>query len=266
MFAWIWNTLIFDPVMNSILVLYSFLGDNLGWAIIVLTILLKVVMFPLTKGQLESTKKMKIIQPQLEKLSKKYKRNPKKLQEEQLKLYKKVGYNPLGCFASVILPLPILLAIYQAIRLFTNGEVSGIYEFVKNMIGANGSIDINTYFYFFDLSKAYVPVAQEVGYFSLKTLPYLFLVILTGVSQYLSVKITSARKESSIKKSAKSKEKSSQEDIAESMSKSMSLTFPLLTVVIALSIPSGVALYWVVQSFVTILSQLAYNKISSKEK
>ncbi|MFH1547015.1 MAG: YidC/Oxa1 family membrane protein insertase [bacterium] len=252
--------------MNAILVLYSFFGDNLGWAIIVLTIILKLVLYPFTKSQLASSQKIKDIQPQLKKLQKKYKRNPKKLQEEQLKLYKRVGYNPLGCFFSVLLPLPILIAIYQAVSTFTGGEVTGIYQFVKDLLDANGDIKINTIFYFMDLSKAYLPVAQEVGYLKLETLPYLLLVVLTGVSQYISVKVTSAQTQVKEEQKLSKGGKAPEEDMAASMSKSMSYTFPLLTTFVALSMPSGVALYWVVQSFITVITQLVYNKISRKEK
>jgi len=244
--------------MNALLVLYSVFGRSLGWAVTVLTIVLKICLYPFTKSQLEASRKIKIIQPQLEKLQKKYKRNPKKLQEEQLKLYKKVGYNPLGCFASVLLPLPILLAIYQAIRIFSSGEVTGIYQVVKDMLGTNGEIDINTYFYVLDLSESYLPVAQEIGYFALKSIPYLFLVVLTGLAQYLSVKV------SSLNTSDKGKKKSENEEMAASMSKSMSLTFPLMTTLVAMSMPAGVTLYWVVQSFVTVATYLIYNKLNNK--
>jgi YidC/Oxa1 family membrane protein insertase len=256
--------------MNAILILYTFFGNNIGWAIIVLTIILKLLLFPFTRSQLESSRKIKVIQPQLEKLQKKYKKNPKKLQEEQLKLYRKVGYNPLGCFTSILIPLPILIAIYQAVKLFSAGEVTGIYQFVRDLLGANGSININTYFYFLDLSKAYLPVAKDFGYISLEAFPYLILVVLTGLSQYLSVKISSKQQEVDSKvgsgSGGRNKKKSSEDDMAASMAKSMSLTFPMMTTMVALSMPSGVALYWVVQSLITVSTHLVYNKLKNRKK
>ena len=270
MLSTIWNAIIFDPIMNAILILYSLFGNNIGWAIIVLTVVLKLLLFPFTKSQLESSRKIKTIQPQLEKLNKKYKKNPKKLQEEQLKLYRKIGYNPLGCFSSILIPLPIMIAIYQAVRLFSTGEVTGIYQFVKDMLGANGSIDIDTYFYVLDLSKSYLPVAKESGYLSLVALPFLILVILTGVFQYISVKVSSKQQERDSKVGSasgrKKKSKDSQEDMAASMSKSMSVTFPLMTTIVALNMPSGVTLYWVVQSLITVMTNLLYNNLKNKRE
>lgn len=259
MLAFVWNTLIFGPVVNTLLLLYSLFGRNLGWAIIVLTVILKILLYPLTKKQMESSQKIKVIQPQLEKIQKKYKRNPKKIQEEQLKLYKKVGYNPLGCLFSVILPLPILIAIYQAIMVFSSGEITGIYQFVKDIIGLDGKVDIKTYFYVMDLSKSYLPIAKEIGYVALKSIPYLLLAVLTGISQYYSVKLAAVTKRD------KRKKKSEQEEMAESMSKSMSFTFPIMTTLIALSMPAAVSLYWVVQSWLTVVLQFGYNKMSQKK-
>jgi YidC/Oxa1 family membrane protein insertase len=280
MIADIWNTLIFYPIMNGLLLLYSFFGNNLGWAIIVLTVVLKFILFPFTKGQLDSSRKLKVIQPKLEKLQKKYKRNPKKLQEEQVKLYKEIGYNPLGCLFSIILPFPILLAIYQAIRTFSgNGdEIVGIYSFVRDFVGSDGVIqaeDISKSFYgILDLSQSYLPLAQDKGYISLQTVPYLFLALLTGLSQYLSVKYSSSLKgldkpgtdKVKGKKKSSGKKKTEAEEMTESMTKSMSLTFPLMTSVVALSMPSAVAVYWIIQSGLNVAMQLLYNKVSKNKK
>lgn len=252
--------------MNGLLILYSFFGDNLGWAVIVLTIVLKVLLFPFTKSQLDSSRKLKILQPQLEKLQKKYKRNPKKLQEEQVKLYKKVGYNPLGCFFSILLPFPILLAIYQAIKAFSGGEIVGIYDWVKDLVGANGDLTISTNFYgLLDLSQSYTPLTEEYGYVSWKTLPYLLIALLTGVSQYFSVKASSSLRGTD-KKKGKKKKKNEQEEMAESMTKSMTYTFPIMTSIIALSMPTAVAFYWIIQSGLNVAMQVLYNKVSKDKK
>ncbi len=276
MFSFIWNTIFYNPILNALLLLYAFLGHNLGWAIIVLTLLLKLLLYPVTKSQLESTAKMKKLQPQLEALKKKYPKNPQKLQEEQIKLYRKIGYNPLGCFFSVLIPFPILIAIYQAIRVFSSGNVQGVYEFVRLFLHEGTNIVINTKFLLVDLSKSYLPLAKEQGYFALALIPYLVLAILTGISQYLSVKYSSAANEPEKKKEDEKKSKKKKKDTKEAtpdmssmmkdMNKSMSFTFPLLTAFLALSIPAAVSLYWMVQSFATIGLQLMYNRLSQKKR
>ncbi|MBN2101080.1 YidC/Oxa1 family membrane protein insertase [Candidatus Dojkabacteria bacterium] len=272
MLATIWNTIFFEPILNALLILYGFLGENLGIAIIVLTVALRLLLFPLMRSQLDSTRKLRKIQPQLEKIREKYKKNPQKIQEEQLKLYKQVGYNPMGCLASVVLPYPFLIAIYQAIRAFSGGKIGYIYPFVKNLLDISGDVDINTRFLLWDLSKAYLPLAKEHGYFTLWVLAYLLLALLTGLSQYFSVEINqrmtgTASPKKDDKKKSKKKDVPSQDmgAMMNEMGKSMKFTFPLMTVFIALSAPAAVALYWMVQSWVMIGIQYVYYKFKNNK-
>lgn len=259
--------------MNGLLILYSVFGNNLGWAIIFLTVVLRLILFPMTKSQLDSSRKLKTIQPELEKIKKKYSRNPQKVQEEQLKLYKKVGYNPLGCFLSVVIPYPVLVAIYQAIRAFSDNNVEGAYGFVKNLLGVSGAVIINNNFLFWDLSKSYLPLAKEHGYFEWWILAYLFLALMTGLSQYFSVKVNakfmgtgdSASKKKKEKKKKKDSEELDMSSMMGEMGKSMTFTMPMMTVFIALSAPAAVALYWIIQSWVMVGVQLAYTKFKSKK-
>lgn len=267
--------------MNGILLMYGILGSNLGLAIIAVTFLMRVALFPFMKSQLDSTMKLRKIQPQLEKIREKYSRNPQKMQEEQLKLYKKVGYNPLGCLMSVVLPYPLLVAIYQAIQAFSGDKVTGIYPFVMDFLGINGDLKINTHFLLWDLSKSYLPLAKEAGghfedYLGWGVLAYLVLALLTGVSQYFSVKINSklsgadkARKEADEKKKKnKKKKKDDTPDMSSmmgDMGKSMAFTFPLMTTFIALSAPAAVAIYWIVQSWVMVGIQTLYFSIKNKK-
>ena len=189
MISAIWNTVFYEPILNSLLLFYSLFGENLGFAIIMLTVILRAILFPFMKSQYESSMKLRELQPQLEKVKKKYERNPQKVQEEQLKLYRKVGYNPLGCLFSSLIPLPFMLAIYQTIRNFSSGDsITGVYEYIANLVGMNGNIVIDTNFFGLDLSLSYLPLAREHGYLALWILPYLVIAILVGVSQYYSVK------------------------------------------------------------------------------
>lgn len=275
----LWNTLFYEPIMNAMLFLYSITGNNLGVAIILLTLILRFALFPFLKKQFDSSQKLKEIQPELEKLRKKYSANPQKIQEEQIKLYRKVGYNPLGCFASTIIPLPIMVAIYQSIRAFSGGEVTGIYTFVSNLINGSGDININTQFLLWDLSESYMPLAKEHGYFALWLLPYLGLAILAGISQYASVKINSMQSKSDKEKEKEKKDKEKakkskkkkddpQENMGQmmtEMNKSMSFTFPVMTAVIALSLPAALSLYFSVQSWVTILLRFVYLKLTERK-
>lgn len=275
----IWNTVFFYPIMNTLLLVYSFLGNNLGFSIIVITIVLRLLIFPLMKNQLESSKKLKEIQPKLEKIQKKYEKNPQKAQEEQIKLYKKVGYNPVGCFVSTLAPFPFLAAIYQSIKAFSTEGVTGIYDFVRDIIGGNGDISINTDFFGLDLSQSLMPLIKDKGILSWEVIPYLVLAVLAALSQFALVKINSDRRKTKKerqkekedkKKSKKDKKKKDKEpdqmDMMKEMTKSMKYYFPIMTFIAGLSLPAAVAIYWNVQSWMSIGLQEIYYKFISKDK
>ena len=103
MFANIWNTVFYRPLLNLMILLYHYLGNNLGLAILGIAVIVRIFLIPLLKKQKESSKKMASLKPELEKLQKKYANNKEKLAEEQVKLYRKIGYNPLGCVGTFCL-------------------------------------------------------------------------------------------------------------------------------------------------------------------
>src|SRR4030065_1061378 len=112
-----WDTIILDPMINSLLWIYDLLGNNFGLAIIVFTALIRLVTLPLTLQQQRSTQKMQEMQGSKawQDMQKKYKDDKQKIQKEQLKLYQEVGFNPLsGCLPTLI-QLPIIFGLYGAI-------------------------------------------------------------------------------------------------------------------------------------------------------
>lgn len=276
MIGTLWKAIIYQPIMNGLLLLYGLFGNNLGLAIIVFTVLLRVVLFPMMRSQFESSKKLKSLQPMMEKLKKKHERNPQKLQKEQVALYKKVGYNPLGCLVSMLLPFPFLIAIYQIITKFSSGnEITGVYPFVANFLHADGGIIIKTMFLGLDLSKAYRPIGGESGYLSLSALPYLVVVLLVVASQYFSSKfqqnmmgttsVTKNNKDASIKKKDDDKTKpADMSGMMTDMNKSMQFTFPVMIGIISLDLPAAVSLYWILQSWLPVWLYKIYDKFIKK--
>jgi len=111
----LWNTLIFEPMLNVLLFLYSLLGQNFGLSIIVFTVLVRVLTLPINLKQMRSAKASQALQPQLQELQKKYKNDREKLAEEQMKLYREAGVNPLGCLVPTLIQLPIWIGLYQSI-------------------------------------------------------------------------------------------------------------------------------------------------------
>jgi len=258
MFSTIWNNVIYYPILNLLIVFYDLLFDNLGLAIIVIAILIRLILIPLMKNQKEMTKKMSSLKPQLDELQKKYKNNPEKLSQEQIKLYKKVGYNPLGCLITFIPQLIILSVLIQVIRNVTTGDLGGIYPFVTNLLNDGASLTINTKFLIWDLTKTFNDLSSEFGKFSIEALPYLGLSVLVGISQYFASKFTQVMQGTLPQKEEKKKKgkELSPEEMTKKMTKSFSLILPFTTIFIAISAPAALSLYWSVQSFMLVIQYM----------
>ena len=111
----IWNVVLLQPMLNALLLLYGFFGQNFAVAIAILTIMIRLITLPLTLPQQKSAKKMAAIQPELQALQKKYKDDKERLAKEQMALYKTAGVNPLGGCLPLLIQFPIWIALYQSI-------------------------------------------------------------------------------------------------------------------------------------------------------
>jgi YidC/Oxa1 family membrane protein insertase len=110
-----WDTLILNPMTNLLLVLYQFLFNNFAVAVAVFTLITRLITLPFTLKQQRSAKAMQELQPELEKLKKKYANDKEKLAQEQMELYRKYNMNPLGGCLPLLLTFPIMIGLYQAI-------------------------------------------------------------------------------------------------------------------------------------------------------
>jgi YidC/Oxa1 family membrane protein insertase len=222
-----------------------------------MAILIRLVLIPLMKRQTEMTKKMSSLKPEIDALQKKYKNNPEKLSQEQIKLYKKVGYNPLGCLVTFVPQLIILSVLIQVIRNVTTGDLNGIYPFVTNLLNDGASLTINTKFLIWDLTKSFNDLSSEFGKFSVEALPYLGLSVLVGISQYLTTKFTQVMQGGLPQPEEPKKGKElSPEDMTKKMTKSFSMILPFTTIFIAISAPAALSLYWAVQSFMLVIQYM----------
>src|SRR5512134_3303134 len=112
-----WNTLIVDPLTNALLLIYNLLGGNFGLAIIVFTIAVRLLTYPLTASQIKSTSALQDMQKsdKWKEIQAKYKDDREKLAQEQMKLYKEMGINPFGSCLPTLIQFPIIIGLYQAI-------------------------------------------------------------------------------------------------------------------------------------------------------
>ncbi|MBN2145101.1 MAG: membrane protein insertase YidC, partial [Candidatus Aureabacteria bacterium] len=114
---------------------------NYGWAIIIMTIVIRVLTYPLNKKSIVSMKEMQVIQPQMKRLQEQYKNDPKRMQQELMLLYKKHGVNPMsGCFPMLI-QIPVFFAFYKALA--SSVELQGAsFFFIKDLASPDGVLSI----------------------------------------------------------------------------------------------------------------------------
>jgi len=255
MFADLWNVALYQPLINALIFLYHFLFQNLGLAIIALTALIRLILIPLTLPSLKATAKMKELAPEIEKLKAKFGSDKQKFAQAQMELYRRHGANPAaGCLPQII-QLIILIALYNAFINVLNAQASPqklnslLYPFNQLKDGAV----INTNFLYLNLAE------PDVFHFSGLPFPLPGLVvILAAAIQFLASKTSMPFATATQKSAAKTPEKT--DDMAATMQKQMLYMFPLMTILIGFTFPSGLALYWFVFSLFTVIQQYVLNK------
>lgn len=231
----LWNTLLMQPVLNLLLLFY-FLIPNLGVAILLLTLAVRLVTLPTTIKSLKISKKQRDIMPQLEKIKQKYKHDKKKQAEMQMALFKEHGINPAsGCLTSIPTIL-IMIVLYRVIFLFSSPEgISSLLDMVY-FDSLLPKTPLNTHFLLWDLTK------MDKFY---------ILPVLAGAFQFVSSKMLMPAVAKAEKAAEKTPDKS--DDIAYNMQQQMLYMMPLLTVMIGLRLPAGTVLYLVVSSIYSII-------------
>ena len=112
----VWVEVIIRPMVNILMIFYYFFSMNMGWSIIIFTLLMKTVMIPLTLKQGRQMKAMSAVQPKILQLQERYKDDKAKIQQETLKMYRQSGVNPVGCLGPMILQMPIFIGLFWALR------------------------------------------------------------------------------------------------------------------------------------------------------
>jgi len=248
-------TLLYQPLLNGLIFFYKIFG-NLGWAIIILTILIRFLLIPLTLPSLKAASKLKEIAPELEKLKKKYAGDKQKFAQAQLEIYKKYKINPAaGCLPQII-QLIILIALYQAFAkvLQPDGDIiSKLNEVLYPFLKLPAETVINTRFFYLDLARPDVFHLPNLAF----PIPGFFL-LGAALIQFLSSKMMQPAVKVAQKEAKETP--SVQDDLAAAMQTQMLYLFPLMTILIGFSFPSGLVLYWLVFSVFTTIQQYFVNK------
>jgi YidC/Oxa1 family membrane protein insertase len=252
-FGDIWNTVLYIPILNLLVLCYKLLFNNIGLAIIAMTAIIKLATHPFTKSSLEIAKKQKELQPKINELKEKYK-DKTEFAQKQMDLYKEHGINPVsGCLPQII-QLIIVIALYQV---FTNlltangvntGEVNNLtynIEFLKFKTGEF----LNTSLLYWDLHKPD---------------PLYILPVLAAAAQFIMSKWMMPVAAKLEKVAEKTPDKS--DDLMYNMQSQMTYMMPIMTLVIGVNLPSGLVLYWLISTLLSIFQFKLINNKSSNGK
>jgi len=225
----LYNILIYQPLLNALIFLYQHLAfEDLGLAIVFLTIIIRLVLFPLFHKSAKHQALMQRLQPKVKELQQKHKGDLKKQSEAMNELYREHRINPLTSFLLLLVQLPILIALYQVfLKIFSPGAFDALYPFVESP----GELD-----------------PSFLGLLNLKE-PSILIVLLTALAQYFQGKLA-------LPAGAPGKTPTP----VEQMSRRLVFIGPVVTVLIFWKLPAAVTLYWLVSSLVSVLQQLFINR------
>lgn len=288
----------FANIFGYILKCIYLLVKNYGLAIIIFSVLVKIVMLPISIRQQKTMKKNEKIQKELKILQIKHKGNPERLNQETMELYKRENVNPFGGCFTIIIQFILLISMFYLVKSpltymqkidsniieneiieikKVNGEDSisqgypemSVIKYLKQNNDTENQMYINMDFLGLDLSK----VPQE----NLNDWKVFIIPVLYVISSVLSIKLTTnmtnkkkEEKENDKEEKAlltdENKAEMNQEEMTAQMNKSMSLMMPILSVSVSLIAPLGLALYWLINNIIMMIERLMLNKLFSKEE
>jgi YidC/Oxa1 family membrane protein insertase len=214
------NDLFINPLINALILLNIVVAGNFGLSIILFTILLRIATIPFTIRQLESTRAMQAAQPEMQEIQKKYK-DPKRRQEEMVKLYREHNINPLGCFMPMLIQMAVFIALYRALAHLVGGSP-------ESMVGLSQRL------YPIGVLQEQLPLNQHFLWMNMGKADTTFILpLIVGASTYVQQRLT-------ITPNASPQQQQQQQ--------MMTWLLPMMLVFFTLNLPAGVGVYWVVSN------------------
>ncbi|MEO5927811.1 MAG: YidC/Oxa1 family membrane protein insertase [Patescibacteria group bacterium] len=236
----IFTTILIQPILNILVWLYNTVpGNDLGIAIVLLTILVKLVLYPVTMAQIKQQRMLQTLQPKVDEIRKRLKDDKENQAKELTELYKREKVNPASSCLPLLVQLPIFIGLYRALSEGISSQgLNLLYPFVANP----GTIHAMM-FGVIDLSK-----------------PNIVLAVLAGAVQFwqsyqiLKKPALTVQPPTEIAQTEGAKD----ESMAAAMNKQMMYVMPLVTIFIGISLPGGLALYWLTMSLLTVAQQAIF--------
>lgn len=225
----IFFTLFYQPIFNLLIFLYTLIPlHDLGVSIILLTLIIRIILYPLSRKAIKSQKDLQTIQPEIEKIKEKHKDDKEKMGPELMALYKEKNINPFSSCLPILLQLPVLIAIYRVFfNILSNGEGMGaLYSIVPDP----GVINTIAFGFINFVDKS------------------IWLALLAGGAQFWQSKMMMAKKQGT----------------SNPMASQMMYMMPVITVVIGANFPAGLTFYWLVNTLFSVGQQ--YSVLGKKKE
>ena len=220
MISSIFHTILYQPLFNIFVGLYNILpGHDVGVVIIVITVLLRLAVYPLTASSIKAQRSMQELQPKLAELKKTYAKDQQKLAQATMELYRDHKVNPFTSCFPLLIQLPILIALYWVMQdgLASTNLAESLYPFITNP----GTLN--------PISFGFINLSASNG----------ILAILAGVAQFLQAKTLNRQQPPKA-----AGEGGKDESMMAMMNKQMLYMMPAMTVLIGWTLPAGLTLYW----------------------
>ena len=227
--GFLWQTFLETPLINLLLALTTLSFGSYGLAILLFTFITRAVTFPLTVRTLHATRRMQDLAPQTEEIKKKYS-DPKRRSEEQMKLYREAGVNPIGCLGPQLIQMPVFIALYQVIRITVGGT-------------PEAAVDLEHRMYSIDFIRSAIPLSTDFLFLDLAQNGNFVLVAIVFAGMWLQQRISSSRTSSS---------SGSQQA---QMNQMMQWMMPVMFAWFVLVVPAGLGLYWAATTIIGIALQ-----------
>lgn len=240
----LWNTIFYQPIYNALIfIINNVTWGDVGFAIIILTIIIKFILFPLTKKSIKSQILMKRIEPDLKRIKKEFP-NKEEQAKKTFELYKKFGVNPFSGCLVVLLQLPVIFALYYVFYKGLSLDVTQLYSFIQAPIN---------------------PHTNFLGIFNVLE-KSIVLALFAGISQFIQGYLATPLKPKVevVKDMAPAEPKTFQEQLSDSMQVNVRYVLPVFVAIIAYQISAAVAIYWITSNVFTIIQEWYVRKSLAK--
>jgi len=235
----LFTVIFYQPLLNLLVWLYNTISfGDFGVAVILLTIIIKAVLWPLSNKSIKSQKALADLQPKVDEVKKKYKDNKQQLGVAMMAMYKENKVSPFSSCLPLLIQLPFLFAVYRVFRDGVSNNLELVYSFIHR------PEVINT------VSFGFVDLAEK----------NIYLAVLAGLAQFWQAKMMIAKKPKTAATGSK------EESMSAIMNKQMMYFMPIITVFIGASLPGGLTLYWFVVTLLTAIQQVVVFKSQKQKK